>query len=116
MVLRYATRVNGLTDLVLTKMDVLDSYKTLKVAVAYDVDGEIMTEMPVYQEDFVRAKPVYEELPGWQEDISGVRKFEDLPTEARDYVEFLEDQAHCRVSSIGVGPARDATIVRTELL
>ncbi len=116
VVLRYATRVNGLTDLVLTKMDVLDSYKTLKVAVAYDVDGEIMTEMPVYQEDFVRAKPVYEELPGWQEDISGVRKFEDLPTEARDYVEFLEDQAHCRVSSIGVGPARDATIVRTELL
>ena len=116
VVLRYATRVNGLTDLVLTKMDVLGSYKTLKVAVAYDVDGEIMTEMPVYQEDFVRAKPVYEELPGWQEDISGVRKFEDLPTEARDYVEFLEDQAHCRVSSIGVGPARDATIVRTELL
>lgn len=116
VVLRYATRVNGLTDVVLTKLDVLDGYKTLPVAVGYDIDGEFVTEMPVTQVDFARAQPVYEELPGWQEDIRGIRRYDDLPTEARDYVEFLEGQARCRISSIGVGPGREETIVRRSLL
>lgn len=112
VILRYANRLNGLTDMALTKLDVLDTYETLKVAVGYEIDGELVTEMPVFQSDFARAVPVYEELPGWQTDISGVRKFEDLPSEAVDYVNFIEDQVGCKISTIGVGPSRDAAIVR----
>ncbi len=116
VVLRYATRVNGLTDLVLTKLDVLDSLETIPVAVGYDVDGEFTSEMPVLQQDFVKAVPVYEYLPGWQTNIRDVRAFEDLPKEAQDYVEFLENQAGCRISAIGVGPGREATILRHPLV
>ncbi|WP_099331829.1 adenylosuccinate synthase [Actinomyces minihominis] len=112
VILRYARRVNGLTDIALTKLDVLDTYDTIQVAVGYEVDGIFMAEMPVLQRDFARAVPVYREMPGWKEDISGVRRFEDLPTEARDYVTFIEEQVGCRISTIGVGQARDAAIVR----
>lgn len=116
VVLRYATRINGLTDLVLTKLDVLDSFETIPVAVGYEVDGEFTSEMPVLQQDFVKAVPVYQYLPGWQSDITGARKFEDLPKEAQDYVKFLEEQAGCRISAIGVGPGREATILRHRLV
>src|SRR5699024_7878411 len=84
--------------------------------VAYDVDGVRHDEMPVDQTAFHHAKPIYEELPGWSEDISGVRSFEDLPAAARDYVLALEEMSGCRMSSIGVGPDREATIVRHDLL
>ncbi len=112
VVLRYANRVNGLTDMALTKLDVLDSYDTLRVAIGYEVDGELVTEMPVFQSDFARAVPVYKDMPGWREDITGVRKFDDLPTEAIDYVNFIEDQVGTRISTIGVGKAREAVIIR----
>ena len=82
------------------------------MAVGYEIDGELVTEMPVFQSDFARAVPVYEELPGWHTDITGVRKFEDLPSEAADYVNFIEDQVGCKISTIGVGPSREAAIVR----
>ncbi len=116
VVLRHATRVNGLTDLVLTKLDVLDTFESLPVAVGYEIDGQVINEMPAFQQDFAAAKPVYEVMPGWIDDIRDIRKFEDLPREAREYVEFLEDQARVRISSIGVGAGRDATIVRHELI
>ncbi len=116
VIMRYAGRVNGLTDLVLTKLDVLGEYDTIKVAYAYDVDGEVVPEMPVLQSDFAKARPLYEELPGWKQDISNVREFDDLPKEARDFVEFLEEQAGVRISAIGVGPGREQTIVRHELV
>ncbi len=112
VVLRYANRVNGLTDMALTKLDVLDSYETLRVAIGYEIDGELVTEMPVFQSDFARAVPVYQDMPGWREDITGVRKFEDLPTEAIDYVNFIEDQVGTKISTIGVGKAREAAIIR----
>ena len=73
---RYATRVNGLTDLVVTKLDVLTGYEQIPICVAYEVDGKRMDEMPMNQSDFHHAKPIYEYMPGWSEDISGVRKFE----------------------------------------
>src|SRR5699024_1079889 len=116
VVARYASRVNGLTDFVLTKLDVLTGHETIPVCVAYDVDGVRHDEMPVDQTAFHHANPIYEELPGWSEDISGVRSFEDLPAAARDYVLALEEMSGCRMSSIGVGPDREATIVRHDLL
>ncbi len=112
VILRYANRVNGLTDLTLTKLDVLDTYEEIPVAVAYDVDGERTAEMPALQSEFARAVPVYQKLPGWGTDIGDIRRFADLPGAAQEYVEFIEDQVGCKVSTIGVGPARDAAIVR----
>ena len=108
----FSSRVNGLTDLALTKLDVLSAFDTIKVCVAYDCDGTRYTSVPEHQELFARAKPIYEELPGWSCDITGCRAFEDLPAEARSYVEFVEDLAHTRVSIIGVGAEREQIINR----
>lgn len=108
----FSSRVNGLTDLALTKLDVLSAFDTIKVCVAYDCDGTRYTSVPEHQELFAHAKPIYEELPGWNCDITGCRTFEDLPAEARSYVEFIEDLAHTRVSIIGVGAEREQIINR----
>lgn len=113
---RYATRVNGLTDVVLTKLDVLTGFETVPVCVAYDIQGTRVEEMPDNQSDFHHATPVYEELEGWSEDISGARTFEDLPPAAQRYVERLEELIGTRISVIGVGPGRDEVIVRHDLL
>ncbi|MPV36828.1 adenylosuccinate synthase [Georgenia subflava] len=116
VVARYATRINGLTDLVLTKLDVLTGLEKVPVCVAYDVDGVRHDEMPIDQSAFHHARPVYAELDGWSEDISGARTFEDLPVNAQRYVLALEEMSGTRISSIGVGPDREATIVRHDLL
>jgi adenylosuccinate synthase len=113
---RYAQRINGVTDFVLTKLDVLTGLETIPVCVAYEVDGRRITEVPVSQSDFHHAVPVYEELPGWSEDITGVRRFEDLPQAAQDYVTTLEGMMRAPVSVIGVGPSREAVVVRHDLL
>jgi adenylosuccinate synthase len=113
---RYATRINGVTDFVLTKLDTLSGLKTIPVCVAYDVDGVRLDEVPSSQSDFHHAKPIYQEFPGWSEDITGVRRFEDLPKNARDYVLALEGMSGSRISAIGVGPARDAIVVRHDLI
>lgn len=115
-VTRYATRVNGITDLVLTKLDILTGLDQIPVCVAYDVDGERFDEVPVNQSDFHHATPILEYFPGWQDDISEARTFEDLPLEAQEYVLALEAMSGTRVSVIGVGPARDAVIVRHDLV
>ena len=112
VVMRYATRINGLTDICLTKLDVLSGYPTIPVCVAYEVDGVRMEEMPLDQVGFENAVPVYEELPGWEEDITGCRTFEELPKNAQDYIARLEELSRCRIQSIGVGAGREATIVR----
>ena len=116
VIARYATRVNGLTDLFLTKLDVLSEWEQIPVCVSYEVDGERLDEMPVSQTDFHHAVPVYEYLPGWQSDISGARTLADLPTNARRYVDFLEEISGTRISAIGVGQDRDATISVHDLL
>ena len=113
---RYAARVNGITDLVLTKLDVLTGIERIPVCVAYDVDGVRVEEVPVSQTDFHHAKPIYEEFPGWTEDLSGARSFEDLPRTAQEYVLALEAMSGTRISVIGVGPERDQVIVRQDLL
>jgi adenylosuccinate synthase len=116
VVARYSARVNGLTDLVLTKLDTLTGLEKVPVAVAYDVDGTRHDEMPLDQSDFHHAKPVYEEFPGWWEDISQCRSFDELPVNAQRYVLALEEISGTRISAIGVGPGREATIVRHDLL
>ncbi|OMC11548.1 adenylosuccinate synthase [Mycolicibacter heraklionensis] len=116
VIARYATRVNGITDYFLTKLDVLSSLETVPVCVGYTVDGKRTDELPMTQEEFARAEPVYEELPGWWEDISGARTFEDLPANARDYVSRLEEIAGAQISCIGVGPGREQTIVRRDVV
>jgi adenylosuccinate synthase len=115
-VAKFATRINGLTDIFLTKLDVLTGIKEIPVCVAYDVDGVRMEEIPVSQSDFHHAKPIYEIYPGWDDDITGAKKFEDLPKNAQDYVIALEKLSGTRISAIGVGPDRNATIVRHDLL
>jgi adenylosuccinate synthase len=107
---RYATRVNGLTDFFLTKLDVLTGWDRIPVCVAYDVDGTRHEEMPMTQTEFHHAVPVYEYLPGWDEDITKAREFSDLPANAQAYVRALEEMSRAPISAIGVGPARDATI------
>lgn len=112
VIARYATRVNGITDYFLTKLDVLSGLETIPVCVAYDVDGQRVDEMPMTQTGVHHAVPVYEELPGWSEDISRARSFEELPKNAQNYVLRLEELSGARMSAIGVGPGRDHTIVR----
>ena len=111
VIARYATRVNGLTELFLTKLDVLSSWDTVPVCVAYDVDGVRHDEMPMTQSEFHHAKPVYEYLDGWGEDISGCRSFADLPKNAQRYVQALEDLSGAKFWGVGVGPGREQTIV-----
>jgi len=108
---RYAVRINGLTDFFLTKLDVLTGWEKIPVCVAYDVDGTRHDELPASQTDFHHAKPIYEYLPGWKEDISKARSLSDLPKNAQDYVKYLEEISGAPISAIGVGPGRDETIV-----
>ncbi|MGH3964229.1 MAG: adenylosuccinate synthase [Pseudonocardiaceae bacterium] len=107
---RYAARVNGITDFFLTKLDVLSGLDSVPVCVAYEVDGKRTDEMPMTQTDLHHAVPVYEELPGWWEDLSRCRTLDELPANARAYVARLEDLCGARISAIGVGPGRDQTI------
>ena len=116
VIARYAARVNGVTDFVLTKLDVLTGLEQVPVCVAYDVDGVRHDEMPVNQTDFHHAVPIYEYLPGWWEDISGARTLADLPPNARAYVAALEEMSGSRISAVGVGPDRDETVVLHDLL
>ncbi|WP_347306311.1 adenylosuccinate synthase [Corynebacterium sp. SA-MJD20WY100] len=116
VVARYATRVNGFTDYFLTKLDVLTGIGEIPICVAYDVDGERFDEMPMTQSDFHHAVPIYETMPAWDEDITDCKTFEELPQKAQDYVLRLEELSGARFSYIGVGPGRDQTIVRHDIL
>ena len=111
-VAKYAVQVNGLTDLAITKLDVLSCCETIKVCVAYEHLGVRYTTVPGHQSTFHHAQPIYEELPGWQTDISGCRTFGELPQAARDYIGYLEELAGVPASIIAVGPDRDQTILR----
>jgi adenylosuccinate synthase len=115
VIARYASRVNGITDYFLTKLDVLSGLDTVPICVAYEVDGKRTDEMPMTQTDVHHAQPVYEEMPGWFEDISHCRTFDELPGNAKAYVERLEELSGARISAIGVGPGREQTIVRHEM-
>ena len=111
MVLRYASRVNGLWGLALTKLDVLSGLDTLKICTAYELDGRRMTELPGELEDLSRVTPIYEELPGWEKPLAGCRTLEDLPPTALRYVRRVEEMVGVPVVCISVGAERGETIL-----
>jgi adenylosuccinate synthase len=116
VIARYATRVNGLTDYFVTKLDILSGLEKVPVCVAYDVHGVRHDEVPMTQTEFHHARPLYEYLDGWWEDISEARDFADLPKNAQRYVRAVEDMIGAPVAAVGVGPRRDQTVQLRDLL
>lgn len=112
VIMRYSVRVNGLTALAVNKLDTLTGIKTLKVATAYRKNGEIIKDFPVDISLLEGCEPVYEELPGWDEDITSCKSFDLLPENARKYIEFIERESGCPVTMVGVGPDRTQNINR----
>ena len=109
---RYAARINGLTEHFLTKLDVLSVFPTIKVCRAYRYQGEEYDHFPPHQSIFHHAKPIYEELPGWETDITGISDYADLPKEAQAYVDRLEELSGVPIRWVSVGPARAQTLER----
>ncbi len=105
--MRQAVRLNSLSELAITKLDILDAFDSVKVAVAYDIDGTRIDHLPYHQSDFHAAVPIYEELPGWKTDLSQVTRRDELPPQAEAYLEFLERQVGAKISLVGTGPGRD---------
>ena len=108
----YAVKVNGIDGLALTKLDVLSGFEKISVCTAYEIDGKVRKIFPSSCAELAKAKPVFEELPGWKEDIGGCRRFEDLPLAAQDYIRFIEERVSAPVILIGVGQGREDTILR----
>jgi adenylosuccinate synthase len=111
MVIRYSVRVNGLTGIALTKLDVLSDFDTIKVCIGYTFQGKALETLPASLEVFEKCQPVYEDLPGWRSDITGAKSFDELPENARAYVHRLEELAGCPIVMVSVGPRRDQTII-----
>ncbi|MDQ1403449.1 MAG: adenylosuccinate synthase [Actinomycetota bacterium] len=107
VMMRQAVRLNSLSEIALTKLDLLDPFETVKVCVAYEVNGERHEHLPYHQSDLHRAVPIYEELPGWGADLSAATHLADLPAAAQDYVAFLAEQAGVPIRLVGVGPGRE---------
>lgn len=112
---KQAVLINGLTDIVLTKLDVLTGIETLKVAVAYHIDGKRYTSYPAGITKSTKVEVEYVELPGWSEDITAIRQFEDLPQNAQEYIKFIETELGVSVSMVSVGPERTQNMYRTPL-
>ena len=104
--------LNSYTEMALTKLDVLTGINPIKICVGYDLDGDTLGYPPESTTDLARCKPIYEEVPGWTEDITEVKDYDDLPENARDYVEKLEDLLGVEISAVSVGPGREQTIFR----
>jgi adenylosuccinate synthase len=113
---RYSVRVNGISDFVVTKLDVMSGLPTAPICVAYEIDGKRCEDVPMTQTAFHHAKPIYEEMDGWWEDISKCREFDELPDNAKRYLDRIEELCGARVSVIGVGPGRDENVIRHELI
>ncbi len=111
VILRYAVRINGLTSIALTKLDVLDDLDSIKICVAYEINGEIVNEFPESISGLANCKPVYIEMPGWKQDISKITKFEDLPEKTKQYINKVEELIGVKQKLIAVGPGRDQTII-----
>jgi adenylosuccinate synthase len=116
LVVEQAAKINGFTDIFLTKLDVLTGWEKIPVCVGYDVDGVRHDVLPMTQSEFHHATPIYEELDGWEEDITEARNFTDLPKNTQAYVNRLEELSGARISGIGVGPGREQSIMINDLL
>jgi len=111
MVLRYSVRINGLTGIALTKLDVLSGFDRIKICTGYTLNGKALETLPAALESFEKCQPVYEEMPGWKCDITGARTFEELPANARAYVLRLQELCGCPIVLVSVGARRDQTII-----
>ena len=108
--LKYAIMIDGVTDLIMMKSDVLDSFKTIKACVAYKMNGEVVTEFPFSIEEDI--EPIYKELPGWNCDMTKMQSEDEFPVEFKNYIKFLEDELEVPIKIVSVGPDRAQTIVR----
>ena len=115
VMLRESVCVNGITDLAINKLDILSGFPELQIATAYRIDGKLRHEFPMTMTDVANAEPVYEAMPGWTEDVTGARNFDDLPDNARRYIDRIETLVEVQAAFISVGPGRDETIMRTDL-
>ncbi len=113
---RYAVRLNGITDLVITKLDILTGLDKVPICVAYEIDGKRYDDMPMTQTAFHHAKPIYEDMDGWWEDITKARSFDDLPANAQAYVRRIEELCGAQISIVGVGPGREENVVLHDLI
>lgn len=114
VVARYAARINGISDYAITKLDVLSGLDKVKICVAYKINNKLLTEFPLRQSDFTECEPVYEELPGWKEDLSEIRNFKDLPEPAVNFIKRIEELTGIPVTLVAIGPERGQTLVRKE--
>lgn len=112
---KYATDINGLTDIVITKIDCLSGFDTLKVCVAYEIDGKTYKTVPASSESLTRAIPIYKELPGWTEDISQIKNYDELPENCKKYIKFMEEFLGCQITVVSVGPDRTQNIFLKEI-
>ncbi len=115
VIINYSNLINNFNSFALTKLDVLTGLNPLKVCTAYLYQGKEFKDFPSHQSIFHKCLPVYEELPGWDDDISGIKRFEALPQNAQRYIEFIENKTGVSIPFISVGPSRDQTIVRNEV-
>ena len=115
-VVRQAVIINGMTDLAITKIDILSGYETLPVCVGYEINGKVYDTVPASISDYEKAVPVYKYFKGWKEDIANVRRYEDLPQECRDYVEFIQEYCGVRLCLVSTGPDRESNIILNPLI
>ena len=112
---RFSTRINGFTGIAITRLDILDDFAQLKLCVGYELDGDKIDYFPASVAALERCQPIYEELPGWQASTRHIRQYEQLPSEARQYIARLEEFTSCPVNLICVGPGREETIYKTPI-
>jgi adenylosuccinate synthase len=115
LIVKYAARINGLTGLAITKLDVLDELEEIKLCTGYKYQGEVLTEFPTNEETLLNSEPVYETMPGWQEDTTEITNYEDLPANAKDYLDRICELTGVKLDILSVGPKRKQTMVLNEL-
>ncbi len=115
-VVKQAVRINGLTDIALTKLDILSGYDEIPVCIGYELDGKTIDYVPASLKQYSTVKPIYKVFPGWKEDISNIRTFDELPKNTQNYVTFIEEYTNTSVSLVSVSPEREGNIIRKNLL
>lgn len=112
VILRYSVRVNGLTEFAVNKLDTLTGIGKLKVCTAYEIDGKVTKDFPTNLKELALAKPIYTEVEGWDDDLTGITKYDDLPQAVKNYIKLIEDESGCRVAMVGVGPDRCQNLLK----
>ena len=115
-VVKQAVRINGLTEIAITKLDILSGYPQLPVCVGYELDGKVTTSLPASLKDYNRAKPVYKTFEGWTEDISNIHEFDKLPENCQKYVKFIEEFTGVKIALVSVSPEREGNIILHDIL